>query len=219
MRELIEEALAAIKWDFPDNAAALYEGYIRELLLWNRKVGLVRLEEGNGEEELVRRHLYDSLMPLPCLAEASLLPAPGGCVVDIGSGGGFPAIPLAAALPELQFTLVERSGRKAGFLRNALALLGLAGRVELLQEDAEDLGAHWDLAVCRAFRPLSEALPILAGRVRSGGSLVIYGGRASVIEEQLESAEKELRGKVEMIPLVSSPGYDLGERHLLILRL
>ncbi len=218
MKKVIEKALAVINWEFPDNAPALYERYIQELLLWNRKVGLVKIEQGNAVEDLVIRHLYDSLMPLPYLSEASLLPASGGGVVDIGSGGGFPAIPLAIALPDLLFTLVERSGRKAGFLQNALALLGLAGRVELLQENAETLGADWDLAVCRAFRPLSEALPILSERVRPGGCVVVYGGKASVIAEQLESVDREIRKKVEIIPLECRPGYDSGERHLVILR-
>lgn len=214
--DLIRSALEGIDREFPPEAAALLEKYISELLLWNRKVGLVRLEGKDGAEELIVRHLYDSLAPLPILAEKGVLPPEGGALADIGSGGGFPGMPLAAALPGLSVSLVERSGKKAAFLQNAAALLGIAGRVEVLDTDAGFLDARWDLAVCRAFMPLPEALPMLLGRVKTGGFAVVYAGRAELIDQQLEEHEELKRLNPEVVPVPGVGTFYSGERHLVI---
>lgn len=226
MEHLVCLALEAVGWDFPPLAVKAYCCYLEELQLWNRKVGLVKTE---STADLVSRHLYDSLSPLSLLETEGILPSPGSAVVDIGSGGGFPGIPLAVALPELRFTLVERSGRKAGFLVNAVALLEIAARVEVLQEDASELPPQWDLAICRAFMPLSEALPILLGRLKPGGTAVVYGGKRSVVEQELSLYAEKYSGisspgnqekgdKAEVLKVESAEGFYCGERNLVIFR-
>jgi 16S rRNA (guanine527-N7)-methyltransferase len=219
VERLVGRALEAVGWDFPPMAAQAYCRYLEELQLWNRKVGLVKAE---STADLVSRHLYDSLSPLPLLEKEGLIPVPGSAAVDIGSGGGFPGIPLALALPGLSFTLVERSGRKAGFLVNAVALLGIAARVDVLQEDASLLPPLWDLALCRAFMPLSEALPILLGRLKPGGTLVVYGGKASLVEQELsrysEKSGPGIMERVQILKVESAAEFDSGERNLVIFR-
>lgn len=106
------------------------ERYAREIRLWNSRIDLVA-----DEDALVVRHLLDSLAVLPLLRAHGFLPPEAGgraCsdggrirMADVGSGAGLPGIPLAVALPEVRITLVERSGRRAGFLRSTVAILGL----------------------------------------------------------------------------------------------
>lgn len=208
----IETMLAGLDWDFPEGAAESFRRYLAELMFWNRKVGLVKASPG----ELIFRHLRDSLVALPVLRDGGLLlcceeSGEGPSLVDIGSGGGFPGIPLAISLGEWKVSLVERSGRKAGFLRNAVALLGLAGRVEVLETDALRLPARWNLAVSRAFMPLSRALPVMLDRVCPGGSVALYGGTRETIQGELELLQgMEELGGARIISL------DSGERNLVI---
>jgi 16S rRNA (guanine527-N7)-methyltransferase len=213
MRELIKQALDAVAWSFDASMAERCEVYLKELLFWNRKVGLVKME---SVDELVFRHLYDSLAPLALLEASGLLPEAGSGVVDIGSGGGFPGIPLALALPRYEYTLVERSGRKAGFLQNAVALLGVADRVRILQVEAETLGSRWQLATCRAFRPVNEALPILAGRLVPGGTAVIYAGTRKLLQSQLSELRQRPEGDLRIVGIPDSDNLLKGERNLLV---
>ena len=88
---------------------------------WN---DLARLVSKADLALLVERHIADSLSLVPVILKMGLA---GGALLDIGSGGGFPAIPLKIVLPDLQVTLIERSGRKVGFLRKVVGNLGLSG--------------------------------------------------------------------------------------------
>lgn len=204
----IQTALDGLEWDFPAEAAEQYQRYLGEIRLFNRKIGLVKADD----RQLLHRHLMDSLIPLPQLSRAGVFKQEGDAV-DVGSGGGFPGIPLAIAYPGYRFSLVERSGRKAGFLQNAVAMLGIAGRVEVLQQDIFDLEASYDVAVSRAFKPLSQALPILISRLRTGGQAAVYAGRRETVEAELEAAQEALDGvRVDIYPVAS------GERSLVCAR-
>jgi 16S rRNA (guanine527-N7)-methyltransferase len=106
-------------------AAERLSAFLELLLGANESVNLVSRKEA-VPETLVRRHLLDALEALP------LLPAPTGRplrLLDVGSGGGFPAIPLLLARRDLEGTLVESIGKKARFLESAIAALGLTARV------------------------------------------------------------------------------------------
>ncbi|MDR1058118.1 MAG: class I SAM-dependent methyltransferase, partial [Treponema sp.] len=95
------------------------ETYIAEIELFNPAYGLV----GAGDRrELVIKHILDSLAPLGIIHRLlSAFPSPYN-IADAGSGAGLPGIPLAICLPDVSFTLIERMGRRAGFLRNTLAV-------------------------------------------------------------------------------------------------
>ena len=187
-------------------------GFLRELRLWNKRISLVA-EEGT---DLVRRHVLDSLAPLPLLRELGGL---GECA-DIGSGNGFPALPLLLCEHGMRITMIERSGRKAGFLRNAAALPGTGGRAEVMQEDAvvtARRGRSFPLVISRAFLPFSKAFPILDGlRRQPDGCVVYYGGRRKVLEAELSKLEPEERRRCSIVP-VEVPFLD-EERHLVIVR-
>ncbi len=200
-----------------ERAAALQQeraeallGFLRELRLWNARISLVAEEGGDW----VRRHVLDSLAPLPLLRELGGL---GECA-DIGSGNGFPALPLLLCEPGMHITMIERSGRKAGFLRNAAALPGTGGRGEVLNEDAvlsARRGRSFSLVISRAFLPFSKAFPILDGLRRSGdGRVVYYGGRRAALEEELSGLAREDRRRCSIVP-VDVPFLD-EERNMLV---
>ncbi|MDR0377880.1 MAG: 16S rRNA (guanine(527)-N(7))-methyltransferase RsmG [Spirochaetaceae bacterium] len=176
-----------------DRVAALLTSYIEEIERFNPLYSLVGAKD---RRELVIRHILDSLAPAGCLVRlldqnAGTAPGPAGPprIADVGSGAGLPGIPLAIALPEARFTLIERMGRRAGFLRNALAVLALenAAVEEGMMEQAPP--ERFDLVVFRAFRPLEK--PVVKGLLRllrDGGRLAAYKGRRELIEAEMKAA-------------------------------
>jgi 16S rRNA (guanine527-N7)-methyltransferase len=197
-----------------DAILSLLNRYIAEIELFNPAYGLV----GTAcRRELVIRHILDALAPLGILyrllqSRADTTPE----AADVGSGAGLPGIPLAIALPEIHFTLIERAGRRAGFLRNTQAALGL-GNVSVEETGMEQAAAgRFSLTVFRAFRPLEPK--ILKGLFRlcaPGGNLAAYKGRCVTIEAEM-AALGTLAGGWEAIPC---PVPMLAEeRHLLLVR-
>jgi len=159
------------------------------------------------------KHILDSLAPLNILR--GLLPDKPA-IADVGSGAGLPGIPLAVCMPNAEFTLIERMGRRAGFLRDAVAILGLSNvRVEQMEMEKVSPAGCFDLVVFRAFRPLQPA--ILKGLWRllaPGGIIAAYKGRRETVEEEMASLREMLPW--EIIPLEVPFLYE--ERHLLLIR-
>ncbi|MDR3248279.1 MAG: 16S rRNA (guanine(527)-N(7))-methyltransferase RsmG [Treponema sp.] len=191
--------------------AALLERYIGEIELFNPAYGLVGAKD---RAELITKHILDSLAPLGIIAgllERYAAPQ----IADVGSGAGLPGIPLAIALPRFHFTLIERMGRRAGFLRNTIAVLGL-NQVTVEETEMEKAGpGRFDLATFRAFRPLEP--PILRNLFRllsPGGTLAAYKGRREAIEKEMAGVDA---GPWESIPC-PVPGL-AEERHLLVIHL
>lgn len=147
--------------------------YVALLLGVNRRLNLTRITD---PAEVARLHLLDSLAALPLVDE--LAPARA---LDLGSGGGLPAIPLALARPETRWTLVESIGKKAAALSEMVGALGL-GTVSVEPQRAETLGQdakhrqRYQLVTARACAPLPVlvelALPLLA----TGGGLLAWKG-------------------------------------------
>ena len=154
--------------------------YIEEIELWNDRLGL--LAPG---EDLVRRHILDSLTALKVLRESEPRRA-----ADIGSGAGFPGIPLAIYMENCRFSLVERMGRRAGFLRNAALVLGLEN-LDVLDRPVQELSPAdglYDLLTFRAWSALDpEVLSVMARILAPDGVVAAYKGRRDVIDQELRS--------------------------------
>lgn len=145
---------------------------LRELAEWNTRFNLTAITD---PQEMVDKHLLDSLAVLPHLS--------GMRIADIGSGAGFPGLPLAIANPGRRYTLVESTGKKAGFLRHAVTTLGLSN-VEIEQGRAESYRPR------RPFdRVLARALGSLADFVRVAGHLPGRDGRLLAMKGKPPEAE------------------------------
>lgn len=187
--------------DASDNASA-FERYAALIRDENERSGLVSRGDLDAIEQ---RHFAESLALLEALEKRDLLAGP---VIDIGSGAGFPGLPVKILRPGLRMTLLEATEKKAAFLERVIAELGLSD-IDVVARRAEDAGrdpAHrgaYRLALARAVSPLrillEFALPLLA----VGGTLAAPKGSAAKREiAEAENALTELRGEiVEASPL------------------
>lgn len=167
-----------------------FDRYRDEIRRVNTLLGLI---SRNDVDRIPSRHFLDSLMP----ALSGVLPT-GGTILDIGSGGGFPGIPLAIFLPDTDFVLVESSRKKCAFLRKIRRLLVL-NNVTVEHTRAESLteqGRLYDGAVSRAVTSIGQ-LAIWSGCVlKPGGSLISYKGPKPEKETELARTVIESQGMV-----------------------
>ncbi len=206
---LLEAGLRMLGLPAGGREQRLLERYLEELQRWNRAYNLVRA----GPRELVGRHLLDSLAGVRALRALE----PRASAADVGSGAGFPGLPLAVFLPETRFTLVERSARRAAFLRNAALLVGLPN-VEVLQRQLSGLDRRFDLVTLRAFAPLARELPGLLAILAPGGTIVAYKGRRQRVDEELASLGRQAGETLAVeVAEVQVPFLE-EERHLVMLR-
>lgn len=162
-----------------------FQKYYEALLEWNEKFNLTSI---TSYEEVQTKHFLDSLGGWPILME-EVKPAASQSLtlVDVGSGAGFPGIPLKILVPSLQLTLIDGTGKKIEFLRSVVQSLALKG-VNFIQGRAEELGREgdyrsaYDVVTARAVAPLSTLVEYLLPFVRINGHALIYKG-ANAAEE------------------------------------
>ena len=177
--------------DMNVDRALLYEGetgkkfsqFYQMLCEANEKFNLTAI---TGREECDVKHFLDSL------AGERFFPQGAQCA-EVGSGGGFPSVPLMIVRPDLRFDLFESSEKKCGFLREVAAALGLNAKVHALR--AEDAGkgefrARFDVCCARAVARMNTLAEYCVPLVRRGGRFIAYKGRA---EEELAEAENAFR--------------------------
>jgi 16S rRNA (guanine527-N7)-methyltransferase len=179
------------------------------LLAWNAHTNLTAITEPEGVRV---RHFLDSLtVPV----------RPDERVIDVGTGAGFPGLPLAIAHPTAHITLLEATGKKIAFLEYVIGLLGLTNAAAL-HARAEEAGQHpdhraaYDLAVARAVARLPTLLEYLLPLVRVGGRCIAMKGITA--HEEAESAKRALRilgGRLISVETVSLPEID--EPHYLVI--
>jgi 16S rRNA (guanine527-N7)-methyltransferase len=148
--------------------------YLDLLLLWNARVNLTSLRES---EEIVTRHFGESLF-----AARQLFPdadASRGHVIDVGSGAGFPGLPVKIWVPAIRLTMIESNHKKATFLREVVRRLGLTN-VEVFAGRAEDYDGQADIVTLRAVERFEQAVSIAARLVTPGGRLALLIGEGQV---------------------------------------
>lgn len=162
--------------------------YLALLLAMNEAVNLTAITE---PAEAWSRHILDALSVLPELASLK----EGARVLDVGSGGGVPGIPIAIARPDLRVTMLDATEKKVAFLRAVIERLGLEN-AEAVRGRAEELAkpplaASFDAVTARAVAKISALLPWTAPFAKRGGRLVLIKGERAPIE--LAEAHKPLR--------------------------
>jgi 16S rRNA (guanine527-N7)-methyltransferase len=182
----IEDGLAAIPVELTAAQRAAIDSHVRLLIAWNAHINLSGLRT---PLDIARGHVLDALVALPALRRLGAT-----SLIDLGSGGGFPGLPLAVALPVRRAALVDSIGKKASFLEAAAGVVveklrGAATAsvdVAALPERAEDLADEpdqregWDLVTLRAVGTVAESAEVGLPLARRGGHVAIWKrGRGS----------------------------------------
>jgi 16S rRNA (guanine527-N7)-methyltransferase len=164
-----------------DDALRAFAVYHRELAAWNEKINLISVKT---PEEILWRHFADSLAGTPALDEQARRRAAAPLrVADIGTGAGFPGLPLKIAHPDIELTLVESITKKCAFLEHIVTAIGLNG-VRVINDRAENLGqdpAHrqrYDVVLSRAVSKFAPNLEIALPLVNVGGRALLYKTRS-----------------------------------------
>jgi len=192
--------LGALGVTLDDAAVAKLGDFLGRLVAMNERMNLTAIVDPEAAWE---RHALDALSLVPLLAD---VPA-GASLLDVGSGGGVPGLPLAIARPDLAVTLVEATQKKAVFLADVAEALGLAN-VTVYAERAEELarsfGGRFDVVTARAVAKLAALVPLTAPFARAGGRLLLIKGQRA--EEELTAAKRALRAsRVTHQKTVSTP--------------
>lgn len=193
---------------------AAFQVYYEELIAWNEKVNLTRITD---YEEVQIKHFLDSLTCLLVLPDL-----PSATIIDVGTGAGFPGLPLKILRPKMRLTLLESTGKKTDFLRHLVHRLGLEG-VEVVWGRAEEVGRdpehrqRYDVVLARALAELPVLVEYALPFCRVGGVFVAQKG--AEVEREVERAGRALEilgGELREIKAVRLPTLD-EPRHLVVI--
>jgi 16S rRNA (guanine527-N7)-methyltransferase len=184
----LERGLAALGLDVPAAARAAIDGHVRLLLAWTRAINLTAIRDPAAVALL---HVVDSLTGLAWLRERDI-----DRLLDLGSGGGFPGLPLAAARSSLAVTLLEPVGKKARFLNTVVEATRLAGRVDVIDARAEDLAGdrdhrgRWPAVTARAVAATADLIELAFPLLAPGGALIAW--KRGDLAPELEAAHRAI---------------------------
>jgi 16S rRNA (guanine527-N7)-methyltransferase len=216
MEALINGARALLNLELTPAQLAAFQAYADELRAWNEKFNLTAITH---PQDIQVKHFLDSLSAFKVLP-------PGGArlsVIDVGTGAGFPGLPLKIVCPNLQLTLLEATGKKARFCEHVAQKLKLGG-VTVVNARAEEIGLkpehreRYDWAVARAVAEMPVLAEYLLPLVKRGGCALAQKGPDAPAETYAASrAIQKLGGELEQIVEVELPGV-AEPRYLVVLR-
>jgi 16S rRNA (guanine527-N7)-methyltransferase len=203
MPETIQQALDTLGQELPAGAADQLAELLGELARWNQKVNLTAIREPAA---MISGHLLDSLAVRPFLK--------GTRILDVGTGAGFPGLPLAIAEPERHFELVDSNNKKIQFVQHVAARLGLAN-VRAVKARSEDYAPdeRFDTVLARAVAALPELIRIAGHLLDRDGVFIALKGRYPA--EELKALPDTWSYSVEMLDI---PGLETGSRHVVLMQ-
>jgi 16S rRNA (guanine527-N7)-methyltransferase len=213
MEQIAQEFFDLTGTQLTSQQVTALEIYAKELAEWNSLHNLTAIRE---TEQVRVKHFLDSLSA--CLAmRGSTVER----VIDVGTGAGFPGLPLKIVYPQMQLTLVESVGKKTAFCDHLVGKLGLSG-VEVIQIRAEELGQlaayreKYDWALARAVAIMPVLLEYLLPLVKVGGSVLAMKGESGPAEAHAaEKAIQLLGGHLRQLVPLTLPGV-VEERYLVV---
>jgi len=204
---MIKEILSPLRPDLSEQQLAQFETYYSMLADWNTRVNLTAITE---PEDVAKKHFHDSLAAAPYLKL-------NASVADVGTGAGFPGVPLLILRPDLKLTLIDSLQKRLVFLEAVLKELKL--RAELVHARAEDAGQNpkyrekFDVALTRAVSALPVLCELTLPLVKVGGISIAYKGDSA---EELAASGNALNVLHATVERVIIPA-DYGARELVIL--
>lgn len=187
-----------------------FERYYEFLISENKKYNLTAITEKN---DVIFKHFLDS-----CLAEKNIIK--NAKIIDIGSGAGFPSIPLKILRPDIKFVLVDSLNKRVNFLNELIKILNLQDVVAVharAEDYIKDNREKFDYAVARAVAPLNTLLEYLVPYVKVGGECLIY--KSQKLEDEIETSQNALKVlgcKVEKIENFNIDEIDAVRKILII---
>lgn len=200
--------------ELTENQELQFQQFYQHLVETNKLFNLTAITE---EKEVAVKHFLDSALGEKFMQK-------GAKIVDIGSGAGFPAIPLKIVRPDLEICMVDSLNKRTNFLNDCINLLKFE-KMYAIHSRAEDFAKEnrekYDIACARAVAPLNTLVEYLLPLVKVGGSAVIY--KSAKLEEELAISQKAIQilgGKVEKIENfeIKEPDFDKMDRKILIIK-
>jgi len=213
MKKLVQDAQTLFNVHLTGRQVIALTNYESELIEWNQKFNLTAIRDEAG---IRTKHFLDSFS---CVLAWKANPPSN--LIDIGTGAGFPGIPLKIIYPNTKVTLVESVGKKAMFCQHIISLLGLEG-VDVVNARTEDIGQmpehreQYEWGIARAVANMRVLSEYLLPLVQVGGVMLAQKGESGPAEvHAAENAIKLLGGEVRQLVPVTLPGV-VEERHLVV---
>jgi len=213
---MMKQLVSGAPWlgvDLKPEQLDLFETYYDELIHWNSNINLTAITD---YEQVQTRHFLDSLTAILAGKELD-----NACVIDIGSGAGFPGLPLKILYPNLRLTLLEATAKKTAFLKHLKSELSLTD-VSLINSRAEEVAHNdlyrekFDIVLCRAVAKMATLAELTLPFLKTGGWLIAQ--KKGDIKEEIKQASPAvslLGGRLADIIKVPS-GILAGDRYLVI---
>ncbi len=185
LSELLKEGIKQIDPRLDnDLTLSVLERLFNEIMLFNSAFKLVSCDG----KELVTKHILDCMAPIEIIRKRCQSVK---TFADLGSGSGLPGIVLASALENIDFSLIERMGRRAGFLRNTVTLAGLGKQVKIIQSDLSEVSQQYDAISFRAFRHMKDIAGDLLRITRKGSVIFAYKSSEDDIAREISDLQNE----------------------------
>ena len=208
----VESICSRLHINYDDGKSRKFEGYMESVLEKNKHINLTAITD---RDEFIRKHYVDSLL---CASSAEFRNA--NSVIDVGTGGGFPGIPLAIAFPEKEFVLIDSLNKRIRIINELCESYGI-DNVTALHGRAEELGRNsnfresFDICVSRAVANMSTLSEYCLPFVKIGGTFIAYKGPEC--SEELNNASNAIRMLGGKVKRIENPQFDeLPFEHTLI---
>lgn len=220
MSKIFEKRAADLGIILSDEMKRQFSKYYEMLVEWNKVMNLTGITE---YEEVYEKHFLDSICIVKAFSEKNIfLSDTTKKVIDIGTGAGFPGIPLKIVFPDMDITLLDSLNKRINFLNEVIEELGLSG-IDTIHGRAEDYAKNqqhrekYDLCVSRAVANLSTLSEYCVPFLKRGGYFISY--KSGEVDEELKDAEKALSllgGKAEKVVKFKIPETDIGRSFVII---